>query len=98
MSKRTSKILQDCSTIGAKIKSFVQDLNVGADACRHTGVLTFNGNAKLGSKQKNSRTCKKKCSVVFIVELCIPRNKRRHSAKRYEGLARVSTRRATQCS
>ena len=28
------------------------------------------------------------------MELCIPRNKRRRSAKRYKGLARVTTRRA----
>ena len=35
----------------------------------------------------------RKVSYRSIVELCIPRNKRRRSAKRYKGLARVTTRR-----
>ena len=60
VSNRTSKLLQDCPNIGAVIESFVQDNNVGADAWRRTGVLTFDGNTKLGKKsyvQKDSRTC-----------------------------------------
>ena len=47
VTKRTSKLLQNCPTIGAEIESFVQDNNVGADAWRRTGVLTFDGNVKL---------------------------------------------------
>ena len=36
------------------IEDFVQDCNIGADAWRRTGVLTFDGNIKLKSNvQKN---------------------------------------------
>ena len=42
--KRVSKILQECPEIGNEIESFVQSHNVGADAWRRTGVLTFDGN------------------------------------------------------
>ena len=83
------------------IESFVQDNNVGADAWRRTGVLTFDGNTKLGKKVTYKRIQEyvekvfgRKVSYGSIVELCIPRNKRRRSAKRYKGLARVTTRRA----
>ena len=103
MSNRTSKLLQDCPNIGAVIESFVQDNNVGADAWRRTGVLTFDGNTKLGKKVTYKRIQEhvekvfgRKVSYGSIVELCIPRNKRRRSAKRYKGLARVTTRRARE--
>ena len=51
VSNRTSKLLQDCPNIGAVIESFVQDNNVGVDAWRRTGLLTFDGNTKLGKKK-----------------------------------------------
>ena len=101
VTKRTSKLLQDCPTIGEEIESFVQDNNVGADAWRRTGVLTFDGNVKLGNKVTYKRikehvekVFNRKVSYGSIVELCVPRNKRRSSAKRYKGLAKVTTRRA----
>ena len=101
VSNRTSKLLQDCPNIGAVIESFVQDNNIGADVWRRTGVLTFDGNTKLGKKVTYKRIQEhvekvfgRKVSYGSIVELCIPRNKRRRSAKRYKGLARVTTRRA----
>lgn len=50
VSKRTSKILRDCPNIGDTIESFVEDHQVGADAWRRTGVLTFDGNSKLKDK------------------------------------------------
>ena len=49
-SKRASKILEQCPDIGDKIETFVQQHNVGADAWRRTGVLTFDGNVKLKEK------------------------------------------------
>ena len=66
MSNRTSKLLQDCPNIGAVIKSFVQDNNVGADAWRRTGVLTFDGNTKLGKKlrTKGFKNMLKKCLAI----------------------------------
>ena len=45
--KHVSKILTDCPDIGNVIERFVQERNVGADAWRRTGVLTFDGNTKL---------------------------------------------------
>lgn len=83
VSKRTSKIMQDCPTIGAEIESFVQDHNVGADAWHRTGVLTFDGNSKLGNKVTYNRIQEHvekifdhKLSYGSIVELCVPRSKR----------------------
>ena len=85
VTNRTSKLLQDCPTIGAEIESFAQDNNVSADAWRRTGVLTFDGNVKLGNKVTYKRIkehIEKVLSYGSIVELCVPRNKRRRSAKR----------------
>ena len=101
ISKRTSKIIRDCPDIGETIEKFVEDNNIGADAWRRTGVLTFDGNVKVGKKVTYMRI-KKYLEDVYqrsfaygtVVELCIPRNKRRRSAKRYKGLAKVTTRRA----
>lgn len=101
MSPRTSKILQDCPCIGEVIEDFVKDHNVGADAWRRTGVLTFDGNANLKCKVTHEKI-RKHLENVFqrtfsygtVIELCIPRNRRRRSAKRYRGLANVTTRRA----
>ena len=50
ISKRVSKILIDCPNIGETIETFVQERNVGADAWRRTGVLTFDGNTNLKQK------------------------------------------------
>ena len=87
ISKRTSKILKECPDVGKVIEAYVQDRNVGADAWR-TGVLTFDGNLKLkekatyeGIRQHLRSVYGRKFSYGSVVELCIPRNKRR-SAKR----------------
>ena len=48
----TSKIMADCKGIGKVIEEYVQSRNVGADAWRRTGVLTFDGNRKLKKKQR----------------------------------------------
>ena len=74
---------------------------IGADAWQRTGVLTFDGNRNLG-KKVTFRTIQahleakyhRKISYGTVVQLCIPRNKRRKSAARYKGLAEVTQRRA----
>ena len=45
-----SKILAECSDIGKVIEDFVSASNVGANAWRRTGVLTFDGNTRLPQK------------------------------------------------
>ena len=100
-SKRVSKLLQECPDIGNVIEKYVQDRNIGADAWRRTGVLTFDGNVHLKEKVTYERirqhlvdVYKRNISFGTVVELCVARNKRRRSAKRYRGIARVTTRRA----
>ena len=101
VSKKVSKILRDCPDIGKTIENYVQDRQVGADAWMHTGVLMFDGNTHLKNKAtyKGIRlhlqiVYKRKVSYGTIVQLCIPRNKCRLSAKRYRGVAKVTSRRA----
>ena len=101
-SKRISKIIEkECPNIGNIIEEFVQQGNVGADAWRRTGVLTFDGNIKIPQKVTYEKIRKHLCEVYnrhfsygSVVELCVSRNKRRRSAKRYKGLAKVTSRRA----
>ena len=66
-----------------------------------TGVLTFDGNVKLkekvtyeGIRQHLQNVYHWHFSYGTIVELCVARNKRRRSAQRYHGIAKVTTRRA----
>ncbi len=100
-SKRMSKIMNECPDIGKTIETFVEERNVGADAWRRTGVLTFDGNVNLKEKVTYKRIQQHLCKVYnrhfsygTVIELCVPRNKRRRSAKRYRGVAKVTTRRA----
>ena len=99
-SKRTHGILQDCPNIGEVIEKFVTDRNIGADAWRRTGVLTFDGNSRVGKvtfariQEHLESFYQKRFSYGSIVELCVARNRRRKSAKRYRGVARVTCRRA----
>ena len=101
VSPRVSKIEKECPNIGTVVEEFVQKGNVGADAWRRTGVLTFDGNIKLSQKVTYNRI-KKHLEEVYhrhfsygsVVELCVARNRRRRSAKRYKGLAKVISRRA----
>lgn len=101
VTKRVSQIIKECPDIGKTIETFVQSCNVGADAWRRTGVLTFDGNVHLKKKATYQRirlhlqeVYHRKFSYGTVVQLCIPRNKRRMSAKRYQGLAKVTSRRA----
>ena len=86
-------ILKDCPDIEQEIETFVQDSSVGADAWRRTGILTFDGNTRVKCKvtyerirQHLMKVYKRKFSFGTIVQLCVARNKRRLSAKRYKGV------------
>ena len=100
-SKKVSRILNECPDIGQKIEEFVKERSVGADAWRRTGVLTFDGNKQVKEKVTYERirsylqeTYQRKISYGTVVQLCCARNKRRLSAKRYKGVAQVTSRRA----
>ena len=100
-SRRVSKILRDCPDLGKSIEEFVSSRNVGADQWRRTRVLTFDGNTRLPNKvtytsiQKHlQQLYNRPFSYGTVVQLCIARNKRQCSAKRYRGIAQVTTRRA----
>ena len=87
--------------IGKKIEKLVESCSVGVDAWRHTGVLTFDGNEK-GEKKCTYRRIQEHLEQVYkrhfsygtVIQLCIARNRRRKSARRYYGVAQVTSRRA----
>ena len=91
-SKRATTLLQTFPDIGETIDTFIQDHQVGADAWRRTDVLTFDGNVNLKEKvtfdekicQHLQDTYQPKFSYGSVIQLCIPRNRRRTSAKRYK--------------
>lgn len=100
-SKKVSRILEDCSDIGKTIEDFVHKCGAGADAWRRTGVVTFDGNKKIGKKATFKRVkehleekYQRKISYGSVVQLCIARNKRRRSSARYMGVAKVIQKRA----
>ena len=69
---------------------------MGADAWRRTGVLTFDGNAKLKVKATYEKI-RQHLEDVYnpygtVIQLCVPRNRRRKSAKRYAGITKVTSR------
>ena len=100
-SKRVRGIVRDFPNIGNDIEEFVKECSVGADAWRRTGILTFDGNKHVKAKATYGRIQKhledlyqRKFSYGTVVQLCVARNKRRSSAARYKGVARVVSRRA----
>ncbi len=101
ISSKTRGIVKDFPNIGNEIETFVENCNVGADAWRRTGVLTFDGNTRVKRKatyerirQHLTNVYKRHFSYGSVVQLCIARNRRRKSAKRYKGVAKVTSRRA----
>lgn len=87
--------------IGKEIENFVMECGAGADAWRRTGVITFDGNRKVQKKptfkrvkEHLERKFKMKISYGTVVQLCIARNRRRRSASRYKGVAKVLQKRA----
>ena len=77
---------------------------MGADAWRRTGVLTFSygKNQEVSGLKVTYKRIKEHLETKYqtkfshgtIVQLCVARNKRRISAKRYKGVAKVTSRRA----
>ena len=99
--KRTDSIIHRYPDIGKVIEDFVEQRNIGADAWRRTGVLTFDGNTSVGKKvtfrriqQHLQQVYNQSFSYGTVVQLCVPRNLRRKSAKLYKSVARVTCRRA----
>ena len=100
-SKRVNCIVDKYPDIGDSIEQFVQSCNVGADAWRRIGILTFDGNVKVQKKATYRRIQNylqekygRSFSYGTVVELCVARNKRRNSSCRYKGIAKVTSRRA----
>ena len=99
MSCKVRGILKDYPNNGNKIESFVQDSSVGVDAWRRTGILNFNGNTRVKHKvtyelirQHLIEVYKHNFSFGTVVQLCVARNRRRLSSKRYKGVAKVTSR------
>jgi hypothetical protein len=100
--KRVSAILKEVPNIGTDVEAYVKSKRCGADAWRRTGVITFDGNRRRGPKvsyrqiqqhlREKYNTSKR--SYGTIVQLCTVRNKRKLSAKRYMGVAKVTCRRS----
>ena len=101
VSKKMKTVVDKFPDIGKTIEQFVESSNVGADAWRRTGVLTFDGNKRLKIKVTYARIqdhlqehyCQK-FSYGTVVQLCVARNRRHRAAKNYRGVARVTSRRA----
>jgi hypothetical protein len=100
-SKTVKGILKDHPDIGSVMEKFVEERNIGADAWRRTGVLTFDGNTNVKQKVTYERIRQhlmsyynKHFSYGTVVQLCVARNMRRASANRYKGVAKITSRRA----
>ena len=100
-SKKVCGIVDKFPGIGKEIEHFVEERSVGADRWRRTGVLTFDGNKSVSEKVTYGRIKEhlesvygRKFGYGTVVQLCVTRNWRRLSAKRYKGVAKVTTRRA----
>lgn len=99
--KRVSKTLLKYPQIGEDIEAYARENRIGADSWRRTGVLSFTGNVRRGPKITYNRIkahLEKKYGAKFgygtIVQLCCAKNKRKLSAKRYFGAAKIVSKRA----
>lgn len=100
-SKSVKGIVMQFPNIGKVIEAFVKERNVGADAWRRTGVLTFDGNCRVKEKvtfrkiqHHLQELYHRNFAYGTVVQLCVARNRRRRSAMRYKGVAQVTCRRA----
>ncbi|KAK3754306.1 hypothetical protein QZH41_006635 [Actinostola sp. cb2023] len=87
--------------IGEVMEKIVADADVGADKWRRTGVYTFSGDLKKEKRitfkdlaEKLSEDYGEHISYGTVVQLCVPRNKRRLSSKRYKGVANIKYQKA----
>ena len=82
--------------IGEVMEKIVAEADVDADKWRRTGVYTFSGDTKKEKRitfkslsEKLSNHYGEKISYGTVIQLCVPRNKRRLSSKRYKGVANI---------
>ena len=98
VSRRVSKIINECPNIGQTIETIVQEHNVGADAWRRTGVLTFDGNANIKDKVTYEKIRKHSIWEALLLWHCCRTLCTKEQTKKvsngYQGLAKVTTRRA----
>ena len=101
VSRSVKGVLKDHPDVGEVMEKFVEERNIGADAWRRTGVFTFDGNTRVKEKVTYERlrqhlisVYKRNFSYGTVVQLCIARNRRRKSAQRYKGVAKITSRRA----
>ena len=82
LARRKSKQVQSIVTrfpdIGEVIEMYVSECNIGADAWRRTGILTFDGNIKIREKVTYGRIQqhlleKYQCKISYgtVVQLCV---------------------------
>lgn len=100
-SKSTTSVLARHPEIGQVIENMVKDADIGADKWRRTGVYTFSGDQKKEKKMtykklqtKLSEHYGEHFSYGTVLQLCVPRNKRCVSSKRYKAVANVKYQRA----
>jgi hypothetical protein len=87
--------------IGLVMERYAELCDVGADQWRRTGVLTFNRKKKMEKRltYENMQAFLQKhygekISLGTVVQLCAKKHKRRHTSRRYKGVAKIMYRRA----
>ena len=87
-----SKILSECSNIGKVIEDFVSSNNVGADSWRRTDTRLPQKVTYERIRLHLENVYQQNFSYGSTVQLCVARNKRRMSAKRYRGVTTIHAR------
>ena len=97
----TSSFVSKYPDIGKVMEQIAQEADIGADQWRRTGVYTFTGDFKREKKltfkimqEKLQEHYGEKISYGTVLQLCVPRNMRRLSSKRYKGVANIKYKRA----
>lgn len=100
-SKHVQSVLSRHPEIGEVMEEFVREADVGADKWCRTGVYT--GDTKTEKRmtfkkleEKLSSHYGEKFSYGTVLHLCVHRNKRRISSKRYKGVANVTYQQASK--
>ena len=62
-------ITQKYPDIGPAIDKFVEDCNVGADAWRQMGILTYNGNRKVKKRLHTTESSRNFLTAILLVDL-----------------------------
>lgn len=100
-SKHAQSVLSRHPEIGEVMEEFVREADVGADKWCRTGVYT--GDTKTEKRmtfkkleEKLSSHYGEKFSYGTVLHLCVHRNKRRISSKRYKGVANITYQQASK--